>query len=741
MKWLLNFIYYFPIRLFVTHFKANILLIVSWFILLSMIFGKTLNSYGARYLFLNPEYLGTTSYFSFQLLGLCFGIFFITWNIVSYLLLSYRYSFVASMKWPLAMFTFNNSLIPLIFILFYLYEIINFQINEMYASVQELFMYFMGMFIGFALIILISALYFMFTNKNIFGYVDKNKKQEFKKGEEFWLNLSGYGLADRIDYYLTRRFRIRAVRNTTHYSEELLKKVFRQHHLNAFLLIILNLVILISLGFVIDKPIFELPAAGSIFLFFSVTISVFALIYYWTEEWGNLAFVFFMVVINLISGLDTFHYDSEAFGLDYSKKVIYHLDSLNNIASQENIEIDKNEMLNILETWKKKNSKNKGANYKPKMIIILSSGGGSRSSVFTMKVMQTADSLTSGNLMKSTMLMSGASGGMIGLSYYRELYLRSRIGICQDLYSSRYQKNISKDMLNKIWGSVVTNDIYYPFQMREISGFNYRLDRGMMMENALNENTEHTLDKPLSAYKSFEQNSIIPVSIITSASVTDSRKLIISSQNTSFLMRASSKHSNIKYEIDAIDFKRFFKNNQAENLRYSTALRMNASYPFILPSVSLPSTPKIDVIDAGIVDNFGMNVSLRFITVFKEWINKNTSGVVIVQIRDNQKNNSIINFEYRKMLSKLFSSYSSISENISVRQDYDHDYIINATNSILNNKLEIIRFEYKPSKEEKKASLSFHLTNKELENIQNSAVNANNVNSYNRLMDIFNEEE
>jgi len=372
------------------------------------------------------------------------------------------------------------------------------------------------------------------------------------------------------------------------------------------------------------------------------------------------------------------------------------------------------------------------------MVIILSSGGGSRSSAFTMKVVQTADSLTNGKLMESTMLMSGASGGMIGLAYFRELYLRTRIGICQDLYSSKYQENISKDMLNKIWGSVVTNDIYYPFQLREISGYTYRLDRGMMMENALNENTEYFLDKPLSAYKSFEQNSIIPLTILNSASVTDSRKLLISSQNISYLMKASSDN-NIDYEIDAIDFRRFFKNNKADNLRYSTALRMNASYPFILPSVSLPSSPKIDVIDAGIVDNFGMDLSLRFLNVFKDWINENTSGVVIVQIRDNLKNNVIQDFEYKKMFSKLFSSYSSISENISVRQDYDHDYIIDATNDILNNKLEIIRFEYEPSKEERKASLSFHLTKKELINIQQTAVNSSNLKSFEKLKKVLNQ--
>ncbi len=740
MKWLNNIIFYFPIRLFVTHFKTNILLIVSWFILLFMIFGKVLSSYGANYLFLNPEYLGTTSYFSFQLLGVCFGIFFISWNIVSYLLLSYRYPFVASMKWPLAMYTFNNSIIPIIFIAFYLYKIYMFQTIEMYATAFDLFLYFIGMVAGFSLVLFISAIYFMATNKNIFGYLDIKTKQAFKKDNELWINLSGNGLADRIDYYLTRKFRIRHIRDTTHYSEELLKKVYRQHHLNAFLLIILNLVLLVGLGYVIDKPIFEIPAAGSIFLFFSVLISIFSLVYYWAEEWGNFAFVFFLIIINFISGFDAFHYDNQAYGLDYtSKKAIYHLDSLEQICSAENMAIDKENTLNILNKWKEKNKKDKHLFYKPKLLIVLSSGGGSRSSAFTMKVMQTADSLTNGKLMQNTMLMSGASGGMIGLAYFRELYLRTQLGICEDIYSSRYQDNISKDMLNKIWASVVTNDIYYPIQMREINGYTYRLDRGMMMENALNENTEYFLDKPLKSYQKFEKSALIPLTILASACVSDSRKMLISSQNISFMMKSEKENNKIAYEIDAIDFKRFFDKNNADNLRYSSALRMNASYPFVLPSVSLPSKPKIDVIDAGIVDNFGIDVSVRFLSVFKDWINKNTSGVVIVQIRDNLKNNKIEDYEYVKMFAKLFGSFSSISENITERQDYEHDYMINATNEILNNKLEIIRFEYNPSEKEKKASLSFHITNKELKNIQKSAVNESNMKSYKRLVQILKE--
>ena len=53
------------------------------------------------------------------------------------------------------------------------------------------------------------------------------------------------------------------------------------------------------------------------------------------------------------------------------------------------------------------------------------------------------------------------------------------------------------------------------------------------------------------------------------------------------------------------------------------------------------------------------------------------------------------------------------------------------------NKLEIIRFMYQPEENEKKASLSLHITNKELLNIQNNAENTKNKASMKRLISIL----
>ena len=69
-------------------------------------------------------------------------------------------------------------------------------------------------------------------------------------------------------------------------------------------------------------------------------------------------------------------------------------------------------------------------------------------------------------------------------------------------------------------------------------------------------------------------------------------------------------------------------------MRLLTALRMNATFPYVLPNVWLPSEPVIDVMDAGLRDNYGPETVVRFVQVFEDWIKENTSGVVLIQIRD-----------------------------------------------------------------------------------------------------------
>ncbi len=61
---------------------------------------------------------------------------------------------------------------------------------------------------------------------------------------------------------------------------------------------------------------------------------------------------------------------------------------------------------------------------------------------------------------------------------------------------------------------------------------------------------------------------------------------------------------------------------------------MNASFPYVSPAVNLPSVPPLRVVDAGYYDNYGVDIAAAWLFANRLWIEDNTSGVLVVQIRD-----------------------------------------------------------------------------------------------------------
>ena len=72
---------------------------------------------------------------------------------------------------------------------------------------------------------------------------------------------------------------------------------------------------------------------------------------------------------------------------------------------------------------------------------------------------------------------------------------------------------------------------------------------------------------------------------------------------------------------------------RARHFRLSAALRMNATFPFVTPASVLPTSPPRRVVDAGYFDNYGITTAQAWIAQHEEWLAKNTSGVILIQIR------------------------------------------------------------------------------------------------------------
>jgi hypothetical protein len=156
--------------------------------------------------------------------------------------------------------------------------------------------------------------------------------------------------------------------------------------------------------------------------------------------------------------------------------------------------------------------------------------------------------------------------------------------------------------------------------------------------------------------------------------VNDGRKLYISPQPLSYMSAPLPVLGSTEgQKIKGVEFRRFFAGQDADSLRFLSALRMNATFPYITPNVSLPSTPAMEIMDAGLSDNFGVSDAVRFLYVFRQWIGENTSGVILLSIRDTPKEHFIEQNTDLSLWDKVSTPVGSLYRNWSHLQDIQND--------------------------------------------------------------------
>ncbi len=742
---MLNIFYSFPIRLLQLHLRSNLLLIGMWAFLITLITGIIGRKLGFQYLFLDPEYLNAVNFWSYFMIGLTFGGFLMTWNLTTYLLTAHHFPFLASLRNPFTKFCLNNLLLPILFLIFYVFAIIHFQLRFEGWTTEDILLQVIGLLTGMLTLLIFYFLYFHYTNQDISSY---KKQIEARQNNTNTINPGRkdidleYIKMDanrwRVDNYFNEAFKFRPVRSVAHYDVIMLKQIFKQNHLNALIIQLLTMMGLFTLGSLMDYSLFRIPAAASIFIMLSVITAIIGAITYWFDTWRNTIIILTLIAINFFTSFQHLNYSNKAYGLNYEKQLAeYRYEKLQGICSAEQIKQDINSTIEILEHWKAKNSSE--GKEKPKMVLMAVSGGGLRAASWTTNVIQNADSLSGGQLLNHTALITGASGGMLGAAYLREIYLRQQSDPNANLYASKHLENISKDMLNSIAFTLVSNDLFLPWTRFKVGQNTYRKDRGYIFEQQLNENTGNVLEKRLSDYYSPEKTAQIPLMFLTPSIVNDARRFIISPQPVSYMMIAPvGIEQQNSVEIDAVDFRRLFQEQEADSLLFTSALRMNATFPYIMPNVHLPSRPELEAVDAGFIDNYGILSITRFIQVFREWILQNTSGVVLMQISSSTKIDPITANENKGIIETIFNPIGIAGQLISL-QEFEHDNSLGLLYDLLGpDYLHYVRFVYDPGKNNKlKASISFHLTNREKEVIREEIEVADNQKNLLRLVQLL----
>lgn len=743
-------IYFFPIQLVLVQLKKNPVLIVFWLLLIGFVTGKVAARYGLSLLFVDPEYLGEVNFLSFVIIGFACGGFIMAYQIACYIHNAYRFPFLATVSRPFVKFCMNNTIIPGLFIVIYVWNIMSFLKTEPITT-SQMIGDIAGFFAGNLLFILISLLYFFRAGKDLsqmFGISEDHKSSKVKRMVLFrdpklkklnWRAIQpGKEARDwHVETYFISYFRIRRARPFGHYDKELLNRVFRQNHSRAVLFEAIVIITLLLFGLMRDNKYVMIPAGASVFLLFTLYLMFTGILNTWFRGWSNLITVLILILFNWLAQFDVFGNRTYAYGLDYAAPpAIYSSATIDGFANDEaQFRIDSLATISMLEKWYAKNATPE--NPKPRMSIISCSGGGLRATLWTFYTMRYLDSLSGNQLMNQSTLICGSSGGMLGAAYYRELYLRDLNSGKNDRYKPQYLESVSSDLLNPVAFSVAVNDWFLPLRSFEYENRKYSMNRAYAFEEAVHRNTFGWLNKPISDYKTPEAEAEIPMMVFAPTIVNDGRKMLISSQGVSYLTtEKKDRDINFNYTADAVEFRQIFSNHSPDRLRFSSAIRMSATFPYITPLTELPTQPRIEVFDAGMRDNIGTDNILRFLYTFREWIGSHTSGVVVVQTRDKRKvrepeinsGNTIV-----KSLSRPLASFYG---NLFGVQDYNHDRELLVAGSWMNVPLDVLDFELK-NEEPDIISLSWHLTEREKRrttNCMSIVSNMKNIARYQQLM-------
>ena len=729
--------YFFPIQLFLIHFKRYQVLLFFWMLLLGYVTKQLAYKFGVPYLFLYPEYLDKVNFWSYFILGISMGSFIIAFNISSYIENGYKFPFIATLSRPFFKYTINNFIIPLIFIITYIVYSLDFQVNIELIEQKKAVYHILGFLAGMLLFVVIALTYFFSTNKDIFRMfkMTKDDEQAKKKGpikmilqkDMEWKMLnspkSNTG-KDRVETYLITPYRIKRARDIMHYSPEMITNVLNQNHNNAAVFAILLTIIFILLGFFMDNQYFMIPSGASIILLLTIFLLFISALRTALRQWLVPFLAAFIIIVSAIWKDIFVNYQNNAYGLSYNKEVHIPVDSAyyTSLDTRE----DYQSIIKILEKWKEKNMEKNFPFRKPKIIFINTSGGGLKASIWSYYSLSYADSVLEGELFNKCFLITGASGGMIGAAYLRELYLRMQQGEMEHYYHDTLLTNLSKDLLNPIAFSLAVNDWFIKFRKFEYKGHKYFKDRAYAFENKFNRNTNAVMDKPLGAYRLPEAEAIIPIMIFAPTVINDGNKLLVSAQDLSFLMSSTQNNIESNYE-----FRKLYKKVNADKLRFTTILRMNSTFPYVLPTVSLPGDPQLNVMDAGIRDNYGLSTSLQFLFAFKDWINANTSGVIFIQIADELSPS--LNYDITAG-QKFLQPFSNVYTNLFNMQYINNEQLIEFSKNWVN-KIEFVNLYL--VKRAGRISISWHLTRKEKQRVLNLINSSNNQKEILRLKELL----
>jgi hypothetical protein len=734
-----------PVQLALSQITRHLLIVSFWGFLFLLITGNFMGGYGGHHLMLEPEYGGTVNWVSMLQMGIALGLFTLAYQMTCYILDGYRFFFIAQLKRPFRVFALNNFIFPTAFWSTYIWLFVDFQVMQARQPTGEVLGWAASLVAGGVLVLVLAIVFFTYTDANL--KITERLGQRLHMGIDRPVRVVRRALVAmeqpvRVDIYFSGylSFGLRRAPARIRGDYRPMMQVLTRNHGNALIVLAFFAFLLGMLSLLRDQPAYQLPSGVSLLLWLALLLMFVGAINYWLRRVGLLAVFALAGLFVFLNNFEPFVGRHSAIGLDYTgAKVRYSPGMLARLAKPEYAERDLDSSYRMLDRWLVRYRAQHGPKAKPTVLLVATSGGGLRSAVWTLTALQAADSVLGGRLGEHLRVVTGASGGMIGASYWRELMLDS----AQD-YRARqhpeHARRLSGDLLNPITFAMLAN-VFTPARQLEESGDHFDADRGYVMEKWLIANTGRFADRRLDDYRLPERQGRIPQIIYSPAILNDGRQLLVASQPVSYLMKAMRFNDVYRNEIPSVDYQGLFKDHQPGRLRITTAIRMSASFPYVLPFIELPTAPTLQVMDAGAIDNYGVYVATQWIFAHKAWLEANARGVVLLQLRDSRSGDGFVTTDPNSISSRLLGAVGSAAHAFARSKDFQNDYLIAYTRTSLNVPFQALELQYIPQKSSQEASLSFHLTDFERQDVISAMDQCENRQTLNLLGQLFDQGE
>ncbi|MEM6906595.1 MAG: hypothetical protein AAF568_11930, partial [Pseudomonadota bacterium] len=272
---------------------------------------------------------------------------------------------------------------------------------------------------------------------------------------------------------------------------------------------------------------------------------------------------------------------------------------------------------------------------KPKLVLIATSGGAYRASFWTALVLDELAKLEAAGeipgFCRNVRLITGASGGMVGGAYFTAMMPEdgtpppSLLDQIEDdiletqrnpdyTYVRRFP--LPRDSLSAVCQQLIQGDIPGLFK----AGYR-EMDRGKVLEEQW-----RTINVSFGKMRAQEAAGKRPSILFSPMLAETGQPLLISNLDLNEIRPDDSD--------EAVEFFDWFKHSR-DSFKLNTAVRLNASFPYIAPASALPTKPYRRVVDAGYYDNYGVDLAVAYLArpKIRDWVVANTSGVVLLQLR------------------------------------------------------------------------------------------------------------